>query len=153
MFMEVCIDAGIHIVHKMTAVDASAMWVDANISFNAARTIIRHLTQTFKHRIQVPFSQIQLLGNVTNVIEPTFDEFIFRKNGNEKIGEKIRFWTYSIPDLLLLDFEQLLLNENGTITKYGYESVAFGNEIKGVFVIIGADHGGGKSRYLVRTNI
>ena len=76
-FMKVCIDAGIHIVHKMTAVDAAAMWVDANISFNAARTIIRHLTKTFKHHIQVPFSQIQLLGNVTNAIEPAFDKFIF----------------------------------------------------------------------------
>ena len=39
-FIKVCVDTGLHIVHKMSAVDAAAMWVDANISFSAARTII-----------------------------------------------------------------------------------------------------------------
>lgn len=79
----------------MSAIDAAAMWVDANISFSAARTIIQHLKSSFKHRIQVPFSQIQQLSQVTSSLE------------------------------LALDMEQLLKTEKVSTQSYGYESYSF----------------------------
>ena len=56
-------------------------------------------------------------------------------------------------DLLVLDMERLLMTENDTNKSYGYGSSVFGENKNGVIVVIGADHGGGKSRYLVRTNL
>ena len=153
IFVQSAIDAGLHVIQKMSAVEAAAMWVDANVSFSAARIIIRHLTSVFKHRIQVPFSQIEQLGDVVSRIQPVFNEFIYRKDGDEKVGEKIKYWHYNIADLLKEDFERLLKSDPQTHTSYGYESNAFKRDKQGVFVIIGADHGGGKSRYLVRTNL
>ena len=50
-----------------------------------------------------------------------------------------------------------LLNSNPVeCTKnktYGYKSLSFHGEKLGVYPIVGADHGAGKSRYLIRTLI
>ena len=153
VFVQSAIDVGLHVVHKMTHIEAAAMWVDANVSFSAARVIISHLNAAFKHCIQVPFSQIQSLGDVSTEITPTFKEFVYRKNGDEKVGEKIKYWYYTISDLLLFDFKRLLMSGNNNLDSFGYESKAFGNGNKGVYAILGADRGGGKSRYLLRVNI
>ena len=129
------------------------MCVDANVSFSSARIIVRHLNSIFKNCIQVPFSRIQQLGDISSRIQPEFKEFIYRKDGDEKIGEKIKYWHYNILNLLIEDFERLLQSDCDSQLSYGYESKAFEKNKKGVFVIMGADHGGGKSRYLVRTNL
>ena len=96
----------------MTAVEAAAMWVDVNVSFSSARTIVRHLTCKFRHSVQVPFSQIHILGDISQQIEPTFDEFIFKKKEDTKVGEKIKYWHYDIVNLLQLDFERVIKEES-----------------------------------------
>ena len=75
---------------------------------------------------------------------------MMKTHKKQKVGENIEFWTYEICRLVELDFSRLLslvVSE----TEFGYESSVFGNN-KGVIVIIGSDHGGGKSRFLIRTN-
>ena len=79
MFVQSAIDDGLHVVHKMTHIEAAAMWVDANVSFSAARVIVSHLNAAFKHFIQVPFSRIQSLGDISTEITPTFKEFCIQK--------------------------------------------------------------------------
>ena len=74
------------------------------------------------------------------------------KFSDEKIGERTKYWTYNISDLLESYFQRLLESVSEEIV-YGYQSKVFRNENKGVFIIIGADHGAGKSMYLVQTNI
>ena len=75
-------DIGLVVCHKMTDIEASAMWVEANISFRAARVILRHLQTKFGKRLQVPFSQISILSNVTNKIVPSFGEYKYKKAKN-----------------------------------------------------------------------
>ena len=68
----------------MSTIEAAAMWVDDNVTFSVARTIICHLNSIFKHHVQVQFSQIQLLGEVITSLEPKFEEFIYRKTEEKK---------------------------------------------------------------------
>ena len=145
----------------MSAIEAAAMWTEANVSIRAARVIISHLRSKFKNRVQVPFSQIQVLSSVTNKLRPVFDEFVYRRKEKscvgrkkEKIGEKIQFWTYNVTDLVLLDFERLLQVEFPHIdSPFGYDiDDGNGGCKQGVLVSIGSDHGGGKSRFIVRVN-
>ena len=76
VFIETAVKSGLHVIHKMTAVEAVAMWIDANISFRAAKTIIKHLYTKFKTSIQVPFSQIHLMTDVTKHLQSEFKKFI-----------------------------------------------------------------------------
>ena len=74
VFIKMASDQGLVVVQKMTDIEASAMWVEANISIHAARIILRHLHVKFGKRLQVPFSQITMLSNVTNKVSPVFGE-------------------------------------------------------------------------------
>ena len=152
-FLKVATDLGLHVVQTMNSIEAAAMWTEANVPIRVARIILSHLHKKFKNRVQVPFSQINMLSCISNKLNTVFDSFLYQKitNSSEKSKEKIEFWTYAISDLLELDFERLLLTENVPKSGFGYTSKAFGDK-KGVIIIIGSDHGGGKSRFLIRTN-
>ena len=79
---------------------------------------------------------------------------MYKKDGEDKIGEKIKYWTFDICDLLMVDFEQFFKSEEVNFNIcYGYRSNAFEGQIHGCYMIIGANHGAGKSRYLLRTLI
>ena len=97
-FLNVASDVGLYVVQRMNEIEAAAMWTEANISFRSARIILSHLTQKFKHRVQVPLSQVVALSGITKKLEPIFDSFVYRKNSSEKnkedIGEKIEYWSY-----------------------------------------------------------
>ena len=138
----------------MTLVKAAAMWADASIRFNAARIIVKHLCEKFGQPIQVPFSQILLLGDVTTKSEPTFEEFVDKCNDKNKIAKTMKYWYYHLPDLLELDFARLLMSNYSkhSQTTYGYPSPEFGNDEEGIFVIFGSDHGGGSNKYLLCSN-
>ena len=156
VFVEIAVQSGLHVIHKMTAVEAAAMWIDANISFKAAKTIIRHLYAKFKTSIQVPFSQINLMTDITNNLQPEFKKFIFKKpNCETKVGEQVNYWIIDICNLLQIDFtcfmKSLQHKEPIRDRKYGYKSLSFDSETNGVHIILGSDHGAGKSRYLIRT--
>ena len=152
VFIKMASDLGLIVVQKMTDVEASAMWVEANVSYHAARIILRHLQVKFGRRLQVPFSQIALLSNVTNKIEPVFEEFLYKKDETSQTSyEKIKYWTINPLNLIEHDFARLLSSMQG-MPKFGYESKLFPPNKKGAYSIIGADHGGGKSRYLIRIN-
>ena len=139
----------------MTSLEAAAMWIEANVSFKQARIILRHLHIKFGYNVQVPFNKILSLGDITRQLLPTFDEFIYKKTDedNDKVGEKIKYWSYNVTDLLELDFARYLqsLPNDKEHPVFGYKSRSFGDGL-GVYVIIGSDHGGGKSRYLIRLN-
>lgn len=110
----------------------------------------------FKTTVQVPFNQLSQLGNITDKLQPTFGTFLYKKNGEEtKIGEKIKYWIYPIDEMIQLDMDRLLQSQMDTDSQpcYGYKLTHFFGEEDGVFVIIEADHGGGKSCYLVRINV
>ena len=156
IFLNVAKQLGLHICHKMNAIQAAAMWSDANVSYKQAKTILRHLYLNFKTAVQVPFIQLSHLGNITDKLQPTFGSFLYKKNGEEtKIGEKIQYWMYPIHELIQLDMDRLIQSQVHTDSQlsYGYQSTHFFGNEDGVFVIIGADHGGGKSCYLVRVNV
>ena len=154
-FISSAINNGLHVVHKMNAIEAAAMWIDANISFCAAKTIVKHLYQKFKFSIQVPFSQIHLLGDVTKDIEPVFEEFVLKKTKCEgEVEEKIKYWYYDISNLLEIDYDRFVksqFDKNEYKIEYGYKYYTQNGEKMGVYLIIGSDHGAGKSRYLLRT--
>ena len=154
-FVKSAVDFGLHTVQKMSSLEAAAMWIEANVSFKQARIILRHLHLKFGYNVQVPFNRIESLGDVTSQLLPTFDEFIYRKmdEKNDKVGELIKYWFYNITDLLELDFARYLqsLPKDKEYPVFGYKSRCFGNGL-GVYAIIGSDHGGGKSRYLIRLN-
>ena len=153
-FLKVATDLGLHVVQTMTKIEAAAMWTEANVPIRVARIILSHLQKKFKNRVQVPFSQIDMLSDITTKLEPKFGSFLYKKiekNNEKKVMEKIEFWCYPILDLPKLDFERLLLSEPLPDTGFGYSSKEFG-EKKGVIIIIGSDHGCAKSRFLIRTN-
>ena len=85
-------------------------------------------------------------------LEPVFDDFIY--SFCEKIGKTTKYWTYDVVNLLELDFAQLLQSHPpSTQPTYAYEFVDFEKEKSCLYhTVVGADHGGEKSRYLVRTN-
>ena len=150
--VKIASEAGHIICSKMSAVEASAMWVEANISIRAARVILRHLHVKFGKRLQVPFDQITMLSHISKQIQPEFGDFKYQKEGNvNKVPETIKYWTIKPKDLLELDFSRLLTSEKREAT-FGYKSKIFQPHELGVVVILGSDHGGGRSRYLVRTN-
>ena len=149
-FIAVAKDVGIHVVNKMTNIEAAAMWVEANISYRSARIILKHLHAKFKFRVQVPFNQIQLLSDVLPALNPTFHKFNFKKNNEEtKVGELVKYWTISPAQLIETDFSRLLSS------KSKYHNITFKYKLQsshGVNCLVRADHGAGKSRYLVRVN-
>ena len=107
IFVQVAQDVGIHVINKMTDVEAAAMWVEANILYRAARVILRHLHAKFNFRVQVPFTQISLLSIPS--LTPSFGHFEFKKKGEEmKVGEKVKYWTISPEEFIQTDFSRLL---------------------------------------------
>ena len=61
------------------------MWVDANVTVNAARTILKHLYAKFGFRISVPMKQISAIGDIRSVVTPKFGEYIKRDKKKKKI--------------------------------------------------------------------
>ena len=111
----------------MNKVEAAAMWMEANVSFKQAQIILRHLYTKFGVKVQVPFSQIQMLGDITRKIMPKFGEFIYKKSNekeNEKVGEKIEYWEYSATDLLEIDFSRYLKSLDNKKPVFGYKCPA-----------------------------
>ena len=153
VLVKLATDVGMVIVNKMSDIEAAAMWTEANISYHSARIILRHLHAKFNIRLQVPFSQIMLLSNITDQIKPTFGEFEYRKgNDISKIQEKIQYWTIDPIKFLEHDFARLLSTNIDNESSFGYESNVFEKGKKGVICVIGSDHGAGKSRYLLCVN-
>ena len=142
---------GLIVSLKMTEIEAAAMWVESNVSIRAARIILKHLHCKFGQRMQVPFTRIASLSNVTESIMPIFCEFEYNKSEETK-SEKVKYWTIDPCDLVELDFTRLLNSLEPQLATFGYFSKIFPSSTLGVYVIIGADHGGGKSRYLMRIN-
>ena len=158
-FVKVVLEKGFCIKQQMTSVEAAAMWTEANVSINQARIILRHLYAKFKTRLQVPLISMATLSNINDVVEPTFEEFRYRKEGepSSKIAERVKYWYCCPTDLMKADFSCLLSsyrNDQNEVTfkPFGYYNSLFPSNQTGVLCIIGSDHGGGSSKYLLRTN-
>ena len=105
IFVKVAIEVGIPVAQKMTDVEAAAMWVEANISFRAARIILRHLHAKFNFRLQVPLNRLALLSDIAPTITPTFGEFQYKKKGEEtKVAETVKYWTICPTEIIQTDF-------------------------------------------------
>ena len=76
IFIKVAIEVGIHVVHKMIEVEAAAMWIVANVSYQAARIILKHLHAKFKFRVQVPLNHLALMSDAIPSLSSIFREFI-----------------------------------------------------------------------------
>ena len=64
-------------------------------------------------------------------------------------------WTCNPSELIEADMSRLLISDGVTIDSlplFAYESKIFPNNSKGIVCIIGSDHGGGSSKYLIRLN-
>ena len=98
----------------------------------------------------MPFNQISLLSDVVPALNPTLHKFNFKKNNEEtKVGELVKYWTISPAQLIETDFSRLLSS------KSKYHNITFKYKLQsshGVNCLVRADHGAGKSRYLVRVN-
>ena len=158
-FIKISIEKGLVISQQMNEIEAAAMWAEANVSYNQARIILKHLYSKFKMRLQVPFTRVFSLSKLgSNDSQPIFGEYLFNKNSSNKPSEHVQYWTYCPSHLLELDFTRLISSKvqncssSPTEITYGYKSKVFSGGNKGVICVIGADHGGGKSRYLIRTN-
>ena len=151
IFIKFATDIGLVISQKMSKVEAAAMWVEANISMKSAQIILRHLHHKFKHRLQVPFSAIHNLSSINGKLQPMFGDFKYVKT-TSKVPELIKYWTIDPMNLIEYDFARVLMAETIETPKFGYSSSVFPTNQTGVICIIGADHGAGKSRYLIRTN-
>ena len=152
VFLQVAAEKGLHIINKMSSVDAAAMWINSNVSFNQAHIILRHLHCAFGHRVQVPFDQLRMLGKIS--LEPNVSEFTYKKEGEseDKVGEQIQYWNFNAIELLELDFVRLIEAVYSTSDPtFEYDNDCFETG-KGVIVSVGADHGAGKSRYMLRVN-
>ena len=75
----------------------------------------------------------------------------------EKKPEKVFYWIFDLSELLAyylgreIEYEMSITN-NGQLPIWGYESTRRGEKL-GVDLIVGADHGGGKSRYSAKVNL
>ena len=106
VFIKMASDLGLVIIAKMTDIEASAMWVESNVSICVARIILRHLQSKFGVRLQVPFSKISLISNVTSKVQPVFDEFEYIKETDScKVKENVKYWTVHPCDLLEQDLQ------------------------------------------------
>ena len=154
---------GLHAVRKMSAVEAASMWSEANVGQTAAKIIIRHLTKAFGHSVQVPMKSIGTLTlDLKNVPTPTFGKYYYYKDKDKtdrkKKPEVVEWWMADYCAMIAADASRLLQVEikkeegNSTLT-YGYPSPELGNGKLGVEVVIGSDHGGGKSRILGKINL
>ena len=134
------------------------MWTDANVSMRSAKVILKHLHAKLGLTIQVPMTEVTKLGKISDDIEPVFGSYCCKENNDdsdqteksdEVITENVSFWSYDFCDLMELDFEQLLKDQEQDV-KYGYSCKKIPTQ--SVHCILGADHGGGKSHYLLKTN-
>ena len=139
----------------MNEVEAAAMWSESNVTLNQARIILHLLYYNFKTRVQVPLTKLYTFSNITQTVTPTFDSFVYKKDGENstKTRETIKYWHFKPTELLKHNFTHLLQSSScSDIPTFGYKNSIFGKHNKGVFCIIGADHGGGSSKYIMRTN-
>ena len=147
--MKVAQDVGTHVVNQMTEVKAAAMWVEVNISYQAACVILRYLHVKFQFCVQVPFTQISLLFIPS--LTPSFDQLEFKKKGREsKVGKIVKYWTISSEEFIQTNFSRLLsCKKDNQNTTFQYKLSSGSYDIS---CLIGADHGTGKSRYLIQIN-
>lgn len=154
-FVNVAIEKGLHVRQVMNEVEAAAMWSESNVTLNQARIILRHLYHNFKTRVQVPLTKLYTLSNITDTVTPTFGSFVYKKDGDRstKTGEVIKYWHCNPDDLLKEDFSRLLMSHTSNeVSTFGYTNPVFHRNSKGCICIIGSDHGGGSSKYVLRTN-
>ena len=160
-FTKVANKNGLHLVRKMSIVEAAAMWSEANISTKAARIILRHLRLAFGHCVQVPMQSLTSLTlDMKNIPTPTFGKYLYycpdEKNNRTKKPEIVQWWMSDFCAIIAADVQRLIQvemkKENKNYT-FGYPSTELGNDKLAVDVVIGSDHGGGKSRILGKINL
>ena len=139
----------------MCPIETAAMITDANININQARTIVRHMRNSFGHSL---ISSIEKVRNVTNgwqeVLSPpifwTYD--FYDKKYPEKNAEKVHIWVSDAVESIAYDMKLVVdasIDEEGGKKSWGYE---LDDGTTGVNVIVGSDHGCGSSQLLAKLN-
>ena len=139
----------------MCPIETAAMITDANININQARTIVRHMRNSFGHSL---ISSIGKVRNVTNgwqeVLSPpifwTYD--FYDKKYPEKNAEKVHIWVSDAVESIAYDMKLVVdasIDEEGGKKSWGYE---LDDGTTGVNVIVGSDHGCGSSQLLAKLN-
>ena len=139
LYVDVAMQKGLAITGIMDEVESAAMWRDARVLDNQARTILRHLRYKFESKITVPFSkQFNLLEGYT---EPKVKVFEHHVNG-EKYPEMVHVQYQDVAQELKLCVEELL----------DEHAVKPGAVCK-IRMVIGGDHGQGAFRLCFRVVI
>ena len=147
---------GLYGVRKMSAISAAAMWSDAGVSNNTANTIITHLRHSFHYQVHVPLKQInKVIFKINKILPPVFGTYDHYKDKNEslstkKLPEKVKYWVNDFCELLAVDVETIM-NTGFYEGKTLDELHTFGQPK--VDIVIGSDHGAGKSRFLMKSNL
>lgn len=133
-FIQVAKTKGLILARKMSAIEAIAMWVDANVTVTAIKLILRHLKAFFGFPIQVPMRELKDVGK--NYVEPRYGKYKYAKNGPGKKLETVEYWVQDFPIALAADIETCLEEKYDPISNpfptFGYETRRFGPEGHGV---------------------
>ena len=155
-FTDVSNKLGLYGVRKMSVISAAAMWSDAGVSNNTANTILTHLRHSFHYQVQVPLKQInKVIFKINKILPPVFGTYDHYKDKNEslstkKLPEKVKYWVNDFCELLAIDVETIM-NTGFYEGKTLDELHTFGQPK--VDIVIGSDHGAGKSRFLMKSNL
>ena len=64
----------------------------------------------------------------------------------------IEYWEFDVAELVEVDFSRYVKSLDYQKPEFGYKCPAVFGDGLGIFAMIGADHGAGKSRYLIWLN-
>jgi hypothetical protein len=166
-FTTVAKKKGLIKIEKMNAVQAAAMWSEANVPQSSAQVILRHLRIAFGFQIVVPKTLIKKIGTVpTSVSPPVFGTYNYINKEQSvrdiitKKTEIVSYWTADLCEMFEADYERMYESEVNKINrlgrkkryKFGYPSPLIDSSETTVDVIIGGDHGAGAFRLLGKIN-
>ena len=153
-FEKFCEKHGYYKKKQLDTIATAAMWTESNVSNIQTRIILRHLRVGLGYSVTV--SEENLRGRVNpifDVVKPTYGSFLRYSNPRQttstsndafndtKKPEEINYWVSNPTTILAALIQQRIGSTNKT---YGYPKVS---------VILGADHGGGSSKFVFRVNL
>ena len=155
-------------IKKLSAVQAAAMWSEANVPANSAEIILRHIRHAFGYPVVVPRSHISAIGKITKSVTPVFGKYDHHnkeagvRDSIKKKAELVNYWTADLCKMIQSDYERLIKSDlhkrkgnrlgRKKYHKFGYPSPLVDSSETTVDVVVGGDHGTGAFRLLGKLN-
>ena len=146
---------------QLTATEAASMWSEANVSARSSDIILRHLKAKFGYNIQIPKKQMHsFFGSITDIVKPVFGTYEYCGDTECKVPERVEYWTANVCEILKHDIKRLLQknlnnesNSHNIFQPYGYHSTFFPHPQTAIDLVMGADHGAGRFRLIMKANL